>query len=705
MEHNDSSNDNDNKPNSVRVLRKEEKAPPKQQNGKRSSRFCCTLPSLRSNLRKIQRFKFIKCLQVVLGLYIVIATFTPVGTFGPIGGFVDPTSGFIIDTTSAARTEAGLIAVSADGTATRPIVAATIFQLCCLAVSRISAFIMYPALVLVFTTKFRATMSFLSTTPFSLCLQMDTHDLHAYCGWVIFADGWLHTIFHLARWMQQGTLLQLVTTHQTGITGLVTFLSLNLICLPMMINAIRSRIRFEVRKYLHYLFFLFAGALALHVPKAANPGAGFTSYIFPTLILWYIGDWMYVQLFMTEKIDTTIFQVLPTGVQMTMQVSEAFQKRGTGGYCYVCLPWVSKSQWHAYSLFENPAKEDERQVFMLKAGDWTSSVHEVLQRDTRRPVWVQGPFHSPYRNAEEYDNQILVASGIGITPALSVLHAHKDSRRTNLIWSTRDPAMLEFFLEHAYLDHKGWNLIFYTGDPSLLSNTIEDLLGTNLCLVRSRPDLRKVITNIIYGVESKDGLPERYLAGQKEQVRIQLAERLRQLDEDEMFLTPELKMSALAAYAQDLGFLFTGLMSDEDSNVMDSADRMLQSFRETGDKSVLCDGAASFLSEDGTSFVAPSMISRRSIMEQPRDPSGRRASSVLPRRRKRTPQWRSTVAPNFRPWEDIAPAETFVKGLDVSKVLSTWGVLYCGGSKVIEKALHDVAEDLQVDFHSESFAW
>ena len=91
------------------------------------------------------------------------------------------------------------------------------------------------------------------------------------------------------------------------------------------------------------------------------------------------------------------------------------------------------------------------------------------------------------------------------------------------------------------------------------------------------------------------------------------------------------------------------------------------------------------------------------MMQQ--DPCGRRGSSLLLRRRKRTPQWRSSVAPNFRPWEDIAPAETFVKELDVSKVLSTWGVLYCGGSKVIEKKLHDVAEDLQVDFHSESFTW
>jgi NAD(P)H-flavin reductase len=83
-----------------------------------------------------------------------------------------------------------------------------------------------------------------------------------------------------------------------------------------------------------------------------------------------------------------------------------------------------------------------RQVFMMKVpgGDWTSSVHEQLQRNTVRPVWVSGPFVSPYNNALNFDNTICVASGIGITPALSIIRAHKESRRINLIWMCRDSA-------------------------------------------------------------------------------------------------------------------------------------------------------------------------------------------------------------------------------------------------------------------------
>jgi hypothetical protein len=74
-----------------------------------------------------------------------------------------------------------------------------------------------------------------------------------------------------------------------------------------------------------------------------------------------------------------------------------------------------------------------------------------------------------YDLSEEYDNQILVASGIG----MSVIRAHEDSRRINLIWAIRDRHLLSFFLRHLYLDHSGWNLIFYTGSDPLEKSEIE----------------------------------------------------------------------------------------------------------------------------------------------------------------------------------------------------------------------------------------
>lgn len=244
--------------------------------------------------------------------------------------------------------------------------------------------------------------------------------------------------------------------------GIVTILSVVLISVPMM--TYKRQVKYKTCKMLHYLFNVMAIALAMHVPASVIPNSGFAPYVFSIVLGLYALDATYVYFFMTEKIETTIFQVLPSGVQMTMKVSDSFQRRSAhGGYGYACLPWVAKNQWHAFSLFENPRDPKERQIFILKCGDWTNAVHEALQRNTVRPMYIMGPFSSPYGNADAYDNQILVASGIGITPALSIIQSFKDSCCTNLIWAVRDVSVLEFFLEHMYLDHEGWNLIFYTG--------------------------------------------------------------------------------------------------------------------------------------------------------------------------------------------------------------------------------------------------
>eukprot|EP00951_Prasinocladus_malaysianus_P003386 scaffold23927_cov41-Prasinocladus_malaysianus.AAC.1 len=106
-----------------------------------------------------------------------------------------------------------------------------------------------------------------------------------------------------------------------------------------------------------------AVALCLHVPVSAIPNGGYMPYVMGACLCIYAADALYVFIFMTEKIETTTFQVLPSGVQMTFDVSQAFRKRrGQGGYVNVCLPWVDRTQWHAFSVYEFSADAKKRQV-------------------------------------------------------------------------------------------------------------------------------------------------------------------------------------------------------------------------------------------------------------------------------------------------------------------------------------------------------
>jgi hypothetical protein len=127
----------------------------------------------------------------------------------------------------------------------------------------------------------------------------------------------------------------------------------------------------------------------------------------------YILDASYVKLFMSERITTVSYETCSSGVQLTMPVSERFRKAlHAGGYVYVMAEWLSIHEWHAFSLYENPNNPSERRIFLAKLGDWTTKVYDkTADRNTSRPVWLSGPFPSPYNSAMEFDNLICVAAG------------------------------------------------------------------------------------------------------------------------------------------------------------------------------------------------------------------------------------------------------------------------------------------------------
>ena len=514
-------------------------------------------------------------------------------------------------------------------------------------------------------------------------LPGDVHKVHVYCGWTILIDGTVHTAMHVARWADQGNLLQLLLHHPTGISGLVIVGSLLAICVPMIFCV--GRLRFELRKYLHYLFIPFALGLCFHAPPSAFPNGGFGLWIFSTLLILYLLDSSYCFFFLTERIETTQFDVLPTGFGMTFKVSKAFQERGAqGGYCFVAFEWIDRLEWHAFSLFENPENPQERQLFACVSGDWTAKVHKALQRDTVRPAYIQGPFPSVYDNSVAYDNQILVASGIGVTPALSVIRAHKDSRRINLIWAVRDKHLLEFFLRHCnHLDNTGWNLIFYTGKDALDTDKFEVYTNTNISIFEGRPNLARLIPNIIYGIESKKGLPEKYSAEKKAEISDALITRMEantrfmeSWNGDEALHNEYVRL--LSNMAAEKGFeLDVTERSSDSSDASDeeevccnsSPDISTQSFRTTTNDFLEC-----IKTPDLSRHVKVSSINK-------------------------------SLALGFRPWEYHRKASQYVKGLDKKLILPTWGLLYCGGAKMVEKAVKDLSDEYGIDSHIESFRW
>jgi hypothetical protein len=92
--------------------------------------------------------------------------------------------------------------------------------------------------------------------------------------------------------------------------------------------------------------------------------------------------------------------------------------------------------------------------------------------------------------------QVLVASGIGITPALSCFESYRDDRRISVIWMCRDPDLVEFYLgTHIFeANPHGLMLVFYTGRAPL---DVPDNLPESVEVIHERPDLPDVITRVI----------------------------------------------------------------------------------------------------------------------------------------------------------------------------------------------------------------
>lgn len=589
------------------------------------------------------------------------------------------------------------------------------------------------ALGAVFITKFRATMDFISRTPLSLFTYEDLHELHVFSGWLILINGSAHSVFHFLRWSSQGN-LSLLGKHFSGSSGIVITLSMLLVCLPMIFA--KNSIRYEVRKLLHYCFVFFAIGLCFHAPSSAFPNGGFSTAMFSILLVWWILDYTYTFFFMTEKIESSLFHVVPTGVQLTMRVSDRF-RRHEGGYCYVNFPWISKTEWHAFSLFENPSRPEERQIFMQKLGDWTTKLHTTLQRETARPVWVQGPYSSPYDSAVDYDNQILVAGGIGITPAVSVMRAHKDTRRTNLVWAVRDPHMFEFFIRRAEFSVRGWNLVFYTGKEPTAFDTESEVItstGARVHIIRSRPDFRNLIPSLIYSIESGISVPESYVPDSKIEALNFLKNRLQDLDQD-YSLNNRDKVRILASEAESMGLLFSDLvteffgeevtealhesMGEESSGSLlhrdngSSGNRLLTKIRglsrQKSSRNVF-ESRPKLLREASVQSIVFSrsnsmhdVLRSHSVRNLPRQESVH--TKAWKKMASAADEWAKDHVPLFKPWEDdSSDAVDFVQNMD-KETLQSWGVLYCGGKSPLAANVAKFSAVYDVHCHMESFAW
>jgi len=272
-----------------------------------------------------------------------------------------------------------------------------------------------------------------------------------------------------------------------------------IIGVPALSGALRRLLPWEFRARAHVIFsILFAVCIASHAPD---------THIFLVASIAfgaYLIDWLFSHFLRTFKVTSSYFTRLEHGVELRFKNPPGFASEHNG-YIYLMVPFISKYQWHAFSVYPHHELEDHSCVHIHACGDWTEQLFDETVQETRRPVWVQGPFASPFSTATDFDNLILVATGIGITPALAVMHDLRAERRINLIWLTRDASMVQFYLDSAKFCNNAWTFIFHTGSREL---NITSSLPPTCFVFNERPQLHKVMYNIVHSIQLQKNLPE-----------------------------------------------------------------------------------------------------------------------------------------------------------------------------------------------------
>lgn len=212
---------------------------------------------------------------------------------------------------------------------------------------------------------------------------------------------------------------------------------------------VRDRGRFEVFYGTHFLTVPIGVLSWLHAPWfVAIVGAPLTAFLLDRLLR---VAWMS----RAARVDRVTVDGRDLDLVIRRPVNFDYR---SGDYAFLCVPSVSRLQWHPFSLINAPSNAGDLAFRIRRAGEWTTALARIGPGTL---VYVDGPFASPCRDLHHTRRAIVVAGGIGITPFVSFLEEVRASgtpgfERLHLIWFERDEASFSRFrplIEHLEATH------------------------------------------------------------------------------------------------------------------------------------------------------------------------------------------------------------------------------------------------------------
>ncbi|CAM9160730.1 unnamed protein product [Ascophyllum nodosum] len=336
----------------------------------------------------------------------------------------------------------------------KTICAETVVSQALLTISKMSAGALFPSITCCVLSKCYATRYFLHHSWLSLVVNVEpAHDLHTYFGTATLLFGCVHGAAHVARTLHDGHAGSMIKLNVNR-SGLVSLVLLLPIAAPMLVGFLKSRLTFEVRKMLHMLFIPLIIALCFHTPALRLAGA--------ILLTWYILDRLYFTIWMTFFIQRPVYKPVGRGTFVRFDLPAGYQFK-VGAYVQVNCPAISAYDWHPFSLFPVPGSKPRAGFHVEAVGDWTEELFRLSFENPRMPLWITVAQPSVLEKCIYFDNVLMVCTGAGITPAVSLAEMFAKKKNVHLLWLSREASMIAMFEKQL---RQVKSTVHLTGKPS-----------------------------------------------------------------------------------------------------------------------------------------------------------------------------------------------------------------------------------------------
>jgi NAD(P)H-flavin reductase len=340
------------------------------------------------------------------------------------------------------------------------------FQISMLVIAKFCAGIIFPLSFTIFISKASFSRSYFANSFFSEIIDFsESHQIHAYAGIAFFFASVVHGIAHIARYLDED-LPELIYKSNSGWSGIIGLFFLLLIVIPMAFQSLRDKMSYEIRKGLHFFAIPMLLVLMYH--------SALMFYVMLGIFAFFCVDYLLSLVFLTFRIDSAEFESVGQGVAIKFSLpSQIDSKKAVGQYVYMNIPWIAKNEWHAFSLMFDE-KEKMAGVYIYTSGDFTKKLLQKTIALKKRPtMWINGPHPSPFMHSAKFSKLVLIASGAGITPAISVIQNYSSQRQIYLIFITNDGLLVRFFKHNL---GKVKTEVFFTGSKDRFEMLKADIL-------------------------------------------------------------------------------------------------------------------------------------------------------------------------------------------------------------------------------------